>query len=84
MKKGWEMNGCRGIQSTNGAAPRQPGASPREPYPRLSRGPSARPKCRTAVRAGFQPSIFSYAANLGRCPRLASGRALPLKMGGQR
>jgi len=62
----------------------QPRATPWEPHPRMNRGPTARPKCRSTVRPGLQPSIFSHARDLGRCPRLASGRALPLKKGGQR
>jgi hypothetical protein len=79
MKKGWVMMECRGLQSTNGATLRQPGASPREPYPPISRGPTARPNRRATVRAGLQPLIFSHARDLGRCPRLAWDGALPLQ-----
>ena len=70
--------------STNGAALREPRATPWEQCPHSHRGPTVRPKCSTPVRAGFQPSMVVRGADLGRCPRLAWGRALPLEKGGWR
>ncbi len=92
MKKGWEMKTLFGFLSANGAAlfspngatASQPGATPQVSDVMMYRGPSARPKHRTMVQTGLQPSIFSYAGDLGRCPRLAWDGALPRKKGGQR
>jgi hypothetical protein len=70
--------------STNGAVLRQPRATPWGSRPPIHRGPTVRPKCRASVRAGFQPFMIVRGADLGRCPRLAWGRALPLEKGGQR
>jgi hypothetical protein len=70
--------------STNGAALREPRATPWEQCPHIHRGPRVRPKCSVPVRAGFQPSMVVRGADLGRCPRLAWGRALPLEKGGWR
>jgi len=69
----------RQILSTNGAALRQPRATPWVTQSRIHQGPTARPKCRPAVRPGLQPLMFSHAKNLGRCPRLAWDEALPRK-----
>jgi hypothetical protein len=65
--------------STNGAALREPRATPWEQCPHIHRGPTVQPKCSVPVRAGFQPSMVVRGADLGRCPRLAWGRALPLE-----
>jgi hypothetical protein len=70
--------------STNGAALREPRATPWEQSIQIHRGPRVRPKCSVPVRAGFQPSMIVRGADLGRCPRLAWGRALPLEKGGWR
>lgn len=70
--------------NTNGATIRQPRATRWGSRPPIHRGPTVRPKCRASVRAGFQPSMIVRGANLGRCPRLAWGRALPLEKGGLR
>jgi hypothetical protein len=70
--------------STNGAALREPRATPWEQSIQIHRGPRVRPKCSVPVRAGFQPSMVVRGADLGRCPRLAWGRALPLEKGGWR
>jgi hypothetical protein len=70
--------------STNGAALREPRATPWEQSIQIHRGPRVRPKCSVPVRAGFQPSMVVRGAGLGRCPRLAWGRALPLEKGGWR
>jgi hypothetical protein len=70
--------------STKGAALREPRATPWEQSPHIHRGPRVRPKCSVPVRAGFQPSMVVRGADLGRCPRLAWGRALPLEKGGWR
>jgi hypothetical protein len=70
--------------STNGAVLRQPRATPWGLRPPIHRGPTVRPKCRASVRAGFQPFMIVRGADLGRCPRLAWGRALPLEKGGLR
>jgi hypothetical protein len=67
--------------STKGASLRQPRATPWEQCPHIHRGPRVRPKCRVPVRAGFQPSMVMDGADLGRCPRLAWSRALPLEKG---
>ena len=77
-------NGAAQIFSTNGAALRQPGATPWEQRPQINRGPTARSKRRATVRSGLQPLNICECLVLGPCPRLASGRALPLKKGGQR
>jgi len=92
MKNGWEMKTLFGFLSANGAVlfspkgatPSQPGATPQVWDVMMYRGPTARPNRRTMVQTGFQPSIFSPAGDLGRCPRLAWDRALPRKKGGQR
>jgi hypothetical protein len=84
MKKGWLTNVSRSIFSTNGAALREPRATPWEQCRHIHRGPRVRPKCSVPVRAGFQPSMVVRGADLGRCPRLAWGRALPLEKGGWR
>jgi hypothetical protein len=67
--------------STKGASLRQPRATPWEQCPHIHRGPRLRPKCRVPVRAGFQPFMVMDGADLGRCPRLAWSRALPLEKG---
>ena len=84
MKKGWERMRCRNFFSTKGATLRQPRATPWEQGPHIRRGPTVRPKPRATVRAGLQPLNICECLDLGRCPRLASVRALPLKKGGQR
>ena len=67
--------------STKDASLSQPRATPWEQCPHIHRGPTVRPKRRVPVRAGFQPSMVVRGADLGRCPRLAWSRALPLEKG---
>jgi hypothetical protein len=80
----WKPRATAKFFSTNGAVLREPRATPWEQCPHIHIGPTARPKRRTPVRAGFQPSMVVRGADLGRCPRLAWGRALPLEKGGWR
>ena len=76
--------GVSPVQSTKGATPSQPGATPRVSAWVKYRGPTARPNRRATVRPGFQPSNGFDGHNLGRCPRLAWDGALPRKKGGTR
>ena len=84
MKKGLERMHCRNFFSTKGAILSQPRATPLEQGSHIHRGPTVRPKRRATVRPGFQPLNICEYLDLGRCPRLALARALPLKKGGQR
>jgi hypothetical protein len=71
------------IFSTNGASPRQPGASPQEPYSRVNQGPKVRPNRRT-VGPGFQPSNVTDFDTQGVALGWLGDGALPRKKGGQR